>query len=250
MEKKKFNDFEDELKLYRYMGLSRFLDILRTKTLFFASADMFADPYEGSIPVQDAITRFKSANPKASSRIEDYTQPELLSSDPFQALTKWVKISCWYRSIHESESMWRLYNHGEKECIAISTTAGAVMNAITPYRIKPEYGSETVWLGNVKYLDYKKDRLPKVDDLNRFFYKRSCFKSEEEFRVAISLVKASEYVGDTPNKGIRVAVDIDQMIDSICVSPLSDFDIVEKRLREAGWQGTIRRSSIDSSPIF
>ena len=39
---------EDSVKIWRFMDLPKFLSIIQTKTLYFARADQFEDPFEGA----------------------------------------------------------------------------------------------------------------------------------------------------------------------------------------------------------
>ena len=41
---------EDDRKIWRYMDLTKFVDIISRKKLYFPTADKLGDPFEGSYP--------------------------------------------------------------------------------------------------------------------------------------------------------------------------------------------------------
>jgi len=254
MAKRRYNEFSDEMILWRYMGLHRFEELIRSKSFYFATAKQMDDPYEGSIPIQDAIRRHQRTNSAASARVKTYNQPELLSLDCFEALSKWHKISCWHASGHESDAMWRLYQHKNPEGIAIQTTASRLLNVLSEYRIRPQYADEPMWFGNVQYVNYGKATIGFTKSIDRFFYKRECFRHEQEFRVVVSLESASEFCAETPDGGILVPFEQENFCDAIYLNPFCDFESlrakVEALLASNGWRVPVKKSSIDAIPIF
>jgi len=48
--------------------------------------------------------------------------------------------------------MWQLYA-GSRKGVAIRTNAERIQSAAKPFRLKPEYGLEDLWAGNVNYVD-------------------------------------------------------------------------------------------------
>lgn len=109
--------------------------------------------------------------------------------------------------------MWQLYA-GEWKGIAVRTNAGRIEAAAKPFRLKPEYGHEDLWAGNVRYVHLLKERL-RVSMLDRFWYKHMAFSWEREFRLAISLRTAEEFGVSVPEGGIKVDFDVFQLIDRI-----------------------------------
>lgn len=69
--------------------------------------------------------------------------------------------------------MWQLYA-GERKGVAILTTPNRISAAAKPFRLKPEYGHEELWAGNVNYVDLLKERL-RINMLERFWYKHMAF---------------------------------------------------------------------------
>jgi hypothetical protein len=195
--------------LWRYLRADRFIQILETSTLYFASANQFADPWEGAVAVVDPDLPL------------DPRYPEGEMDRPWFELKRLTKLSCWHRSEHESDAMWRLYA-GSGKGVAIRTTPERLRDALKPYRIKPEYGHEDLWFGDVQYVDLTKERLRKAGDLTRFYFKHRAFSSEQEFRLAISMRTAEENAVQVPEHGIVVDVDLDRLIETVVLGPTSD----------------------------
>jgi hypothetical protein len=65
--------------------------------------------------------------------------------------------------------MWKLYANRHKG-VAIRSTPQRIREAAKPYRIKPEFGYENLFGGNVEYVDLLKERLERTM-LNRFYVK-------------------------------------------------------------------------------
>lgn len=195
-----------EQKIWRYMKLNRFLEMLETKSIHFASADQFKDPFEGAVAVQ-------SFEFPIDPRYAEFDAAE----KAFAELKKLTKINCWHIENYESDAMWKLYSDLGKG-VAIATTLEKLDVSLEPYRIKPEYGIEDIWAGNVTYVDLLKERL-KVSMLERYFYKHKAFSWEKEFRLAISVRIAHEFGVDTPKEGVFVNADIVSLIDEIHLGP-------------------------------
>ncbi len=108
--------------LWRYMDLTKLLDLLESKSLFFARADTFEDPFEGHWPTHQA-ERFKSFKAQGLLKI-----PAAMREETF--------ISCWCSSIDESAAFWKLYLKSS-EGVAVRTdllTLKALLNK-APHKI-------------------------------------------------------------------------------------------------------------------
>lgn len=225
--------------LWRYFKTERFLELLQSSHLYFASARQFADPFEGAVAVLPAGF---SIDPRYAE-IEHHERT-------FEELRRLTKVSCWHRASYESDAMWQLYA-GERKGVAIRTTPSRISAAAKPFRLKPEYGHEELWAGNVNYVDLLKERL-RINMLERFWYKHMAFSWENEFRLAISARMAEESGVVVPEHGVKVEFDIPQLIDRIYLGPsLSELDIaairsaakthdLEDRIRVTSMLGTPR----------
>ncbi len=226
--------------LWRYFKTERFLELLRNSSLYFSSARQFEDPFEGAV----AVVPFGfPVDPR-------YAKQEL-QEQAFEELRRLTKVSCWHRAAYESDAMWQLYA-GSRKGVAIRTSAERIRDAAKPFRLKPEYGSEELWAGNVKYVDLLKERLD-VGMMDRFWFKHMAFSWEREFRLAVSVRMAEEFGVQVPELGVQVEFDISKLVERIYLGPsLSEEDIaaIHGAAKEHGLEDCIRVTSMHGTPRY
>lgn len=174
-----------------------------------------------------------------------------IGDDAFEELRRLTKVSCWHRASYESDAMWQLYA-GSWKGVAVLTNAERIRAAAKPFHLKPGYGHEDLWAGNVNYVDLLEERL-RVNMLDRFWYKHMAFAWEREFRLAISVRMAEEYGIQVPERGIKVAFEIPQLIERIYLGPsLSEADAGAIRFaaKVHGLEDRIRVSSMLGTPRY
>jgi hypothetical protein len=228
-------------KLWRYCTADRFEWITQKSCLYFAAANQFADPFEGAVAVQTNL-------PPADPRYSDMEHTERA----FWQLTRLTKLNCWHRSEYESDAMWNLYSD-EGKGIAICSTLVRMRKAFEPFRLKPDYGEESLWSGPVEYVDLTQIRMRGRGSLKRFFFKHLAFAWEREFRLAISLTNAEENGVSVPARGVAVPVNLGELIDHIIIGPkisAAQRKRVERIARGAGFEDRLRFSSLLGKPRY
>lgn len=226
--------------LWRYFKTERFLELLQSNCLYFASARQFEDPFEGAVAV--LAPGFPSDSRDALPDRHEQA---------FEELRRLTKVSCWHRATYESDAMWQLYAESGKG-VAILTTVERIRAAAKPYRLNPEYGHEDLWAGNVNYVDLLKERLH-ISMMDRFWYKHMAFSWEREFRLAVSVRMAEEFGVQVPELGVHVEFDVPQLIDRIYLGPsLSEDDIfvIRDTAKQHGLEGRIRITSMLGTPQY
>ena len=211
-------DISVNARLWRYMKVRRFEEFLDQRTLYFAAAFQYEDRFEGAVAVQPHDFPVDSR----------YVESEPVES-AFKELTRLTKLNCWHIADYENDAMWRLYS-GLSKGVAITSTPASLGSALTPFRLKPGYGIEELWAGNIKYVDLMVERL-RVGMLDRFFYKHRAFEWEREFRLAIPLRCAEEFGVAVPKEGIHVGGDPAEIVESIHLGPALD-ELERKRITE------------------
>ncbi len=163
---------DPETKIWRYMDFRKFVDILDTKSLFFSRSDTFDDHFESSYP-QLSVTE----------RPQDFVEqgvPEetaQLVSDLSKTFRRFVALNCWHMNSYESAAMWRLYLKSN-EGMAIQSTYGQLVKSF-------HQSEDQIHVGVVSYIDYDSDRIPGLNVLRPFLYKRKSFAHENEIRTLI-----------------------------------------------------------------
>ena len=85
----------DDAKLWRYMDLSKFIDLLDTSTLYLTRAALFEDRFEGSYPKANAV--------------EPQGDPSSRLAPLRRKLRDWYYVNCWHMNEYEPAAMWDLY---------------------------------------------------------------------------------------------------------------------------------------------
>lgn len=228
-------------QLWRYLRPERFATVLRERTMHFASANQFADRFEGAVAV---LPPDFPVDPR-------YAEVEG-AEHAFRELKRLTKINCWHRAEYESDAMWKLYA-GLSKGVAICSNPGRMRVAFQPFRLAPDYGHENLWGGAVRYEDLLRVRMRRVGMEQRFFYKHRAFEWEREFRLAISLRMAEEFAVRVPELGIFVAVDLDALIDHIMIGPElteAEREQVIEAARAAGFGNRLVKSSLLGTPRY
>jgi len=227
-------------KCWRYFQLDKFIDSLREGNIYFAAANQFEDKFEGAVCIEP-----KNENHELPSPAFD------MINRAFQGLKRLTKINCWHKENYENDAMWKLYSN-DKKGIAITTTPQKMSVALKPYRLKPEYGVEDLYIGNVEYVDLSTHYV-ETTMLNVFFHKHIIYSYENEIRLAISLRQAEEFGVKVPELGIFVQVDYSQLIDEIIIGPninSEDRETLFNVVRESGLESRIKDSCLLYKPRY
>ncbi|NQX15087.1 DUF2971 domain-containing protein [Rathayibacter sp. VKM Ac-2857] len=209
------DDLEDDVVLWRYVDLFRYLDLLQTGELYFARADKMEDPWEGS---NGAIN--------ISLRAELFAEHNVPLGSSAERWARFVRehfyLNCWYRGLGESYAMWRLYGAAGKG-VAIRTTAGRLKSAL---RGEP---SAVLAAAVVQYADYSALHIPGDIIFIPLVYKRESFSYEREYRLIAAWFPGAEQeldpvTGqivniDNPPASLREPVDVLELIEAVFVSP-------------------------------
>jgi hypothetical protein len=234
------NEPNHDEPLWRYFKTDRFVELLQTGEMYFAAAHQFQDRFEGAVAV---LPPGFPVDPR-------YAQPEPFEK-AFEELRRLTKISCWHRASYESDAMWQLYADTWKG-IAILTSVARIQAAVKPFRLKPEYGHEELWAGNVNYVDLLKERL-QVSMMERFWYKHMAFAWEREFRLGVSVRMAEEFGVNVPELGITVEFNMTELVDEIYLGHfLSPEDIaaVRNAAEQSALSDRVKVSSLLGTPRY
>jgi hypothetical protein len=222
--------------IWRYMDFTKYVSFLLTARLYIPRADLFHDdPFEGYCPALD---------------ITD-CEGDPMEIAFLQRLTSYV--SCWHRSEHESEAMWKLYLQSS-EGVAVAVRTSRLIGQYRKYEgIKQ---SETgimsapfsARFGKVDYVGTPNNETrTQVRWKDLLFYKRIGFKHEEEFRLVI------EYV-DSRNQppAFELPVSINDLVEKVVVSPSSQdwfLEVVKRLSNELKLdQSKVEASSLKGAP--
>lgn len=185
--------------VWKYLDLSKFLDLLLSKKLFMSRSDKFEDQYEGTFsePTYEEIKKLAVDNPEFLNYYKTHREK--------------VAISSWHINEYESFAMWQIFTKNN-EGLAIQSTIGRLQKAVKPENNFDQY------IGEVNYIDYKKEYIPFDDLFFPFLFKRKSFQYEREVRILTDTSKNDIKLND----GIKINVDINQLIEKIYIHPKSE----------------------------
>lgn len=178
------------------MPFHRFKFLIKKRALYFARADQFDDPLEGTFP-KGSLSLFPAL------KVRNLT--DFLSKT--QSLRKSVVANCWNMNDNESLNMWRRYtNNGEG--VVLRSTYARLKKSIS------NYTDDSIRIVKIQYINFSKAILPPVLGFP-FEFKDELYLSEKELRCII-------YRQNTiSEKGIIVPVDINILIGVIYISPFA-----------------------------
>jgi len=216
--------------VWKYLDLSKFLDLLLSRKLFMSRSDKFEDQYEGTFsePTYEEIKKLAINNP-------DFL-------DYYKTHREKVAISSWHINEYESFAMWQIFTQNS-EGLAIQSTIGRLQKALEPEKNLKQY------IGQVNYIDYKKEYIPFDDMFFPFLFKRKSFQYEREVRI----ISDTSDTSITINDGIKINVDINQLIDKIYIHPKSENwykNLVIELVSKLGFDIEIEKSDLESDILI
>lgn len=216
--------------VWKYLDLSKFLDLLMSQKLFMSRSDKFEDQYEGTFsePTFEEIRKISENN------------PEFL--DIYKSQRKNVVISSWHINEYESFAMWQIFTQNS-EGLAIQSTIGRIQDSL---HLENQFEQH---VGEVNYIDYKKEYIPFDDDFFPFLFKRKSFQYEREVRIISNLSSYNLNI----NEGVKVDVDINKLIEKIYIHPKSENwykNLVIQLVKQLGFNFTIEKSDLESDILI
>ena len=264
---------KDDATLWRYMSLEKFVNILKTKSLFFTRADKFDDPFEGFVPSEIRDSYEKSAKRVAPN--EDIVKLLMKVNEDSR---KYVMCNCWHQNPVESMAMWDKY-HMRNSGIVIKTTMRDLKNSLSD--------SKNVFIGKVEYFysknydfDYKNRLGHSGSLLNQkwtyfpYFHKRKAFEHEREVRMIIDIEPfvrraldqeipedvslLQKYISeiefpDICKVGKPLKVNVNKVINKIIISPYCDnwiTETVKSVVHQYGFDFSVNSSILLNAPTF
>ncbi len=216
--------------VWKYLDLSKFLDLLLSQKLFMSRSDKFEDQYEGTFsePTFEEIKKLSENN------------PEFL--DYYKSKREKVVISSWHINEYESFAMWQIFTQNS-EGLAIQSTVNRLQKSLELETHFKQY------IGEVNYIDYKKEHIPFDDSFFPFLFKRKSFQYEREVRIISDLSDKNIII----NEGMKIDVDIKQLIEKIYIHPKSENwykKLVIELVSKLGFDFEIEKSDLESDILI
>jgi hypothetical protein len=144
MNKSKLVLIDSDLKLNnilrRYLDLPRYVELLRTQSLYFRRADLFPDKFEGALtPAIRSLINDALSTGKGDYDADSY----------YQFVRNSIYLNCWSFGSHDNMALWKLYG-GITNGIVITTTLKRLVEAGLSWE-------NEVKICRVKYIDHFKN---------------------------------------------------------------------------------------------
>lgn len=202
-------------KIWRYLGLDKFLDLITTQELHFTQVSQFTDKFEAKVPKQ-TIEKQRRHLRKSSPTDRDAEEELASKFGEYELLRGLSFVNCWSIDSNESYALWKIYLEGAKSGVAIQTTVGHLKKAIS--KSNPGPSPEPIFLGEVRYNYYL--RPDEVTRRQLICTKMPYYEYEREARLIILDFPPSEGgVGLTTPR--RVPVDLEELVQQVYVSPFT-----------------------------
>ena len=219
-----------ETIVWKYLDLSKFLDLLLSKKLFMSRSDKFEDQYEGTFsePTFEEIRKLSIDNPDFLNYYKTHREK--------------VAISSWHINEYESFAMWQIFTQNS-EGLAIQSTIGRLQKALQPEEHFQQY------IGEVNYIDYKKEYIPFDDLFFPFLYKRKSFQYEREVRIISDVTQNNLKLND----GLKINVDVNLLIEKIYIHPKSENwykNLVIQLVAKLAFDISIEKSDLESDILI
>lgn len=256
--------------LWRYLSFEKFASLLSTKSLYFATAGQFKDPFEGRVPsliLEQYVQKAKRLGEEESQAVIEL----------WEEWRKWVMCSCWHHGDEELMAMWERERYGRHEGgVAIKTTMGRLKTSLT-YEENID-----VYIGKVRYINYQDFNAPNILRMNTiyspFFFKRKAFKCENEVRAIIddfpyrkedffqvkegfslrpqefdlkTLQARMKDLKKNEDKGRTLCVDLNKLIGDIIISPDTDdwvTEAIKSTIQTYGFDFEVNPSTLLDEP--
>jgi hypothetical protein len=146
------------------------------------------------------------------------------------------------RDRYESFAMWQIFTQ-KSEGLAIQSTVGRIQEALNLDKTFEQH------IGEVNYIDYKKEYIPFDNAFFPFLFKRKSFQYEREIRI-ISDVTSFDLKIDN---GLKIDVDINHLIEKIYIHPKSENwykNLVIELVQRLGFDFKIEKSDLESDILI
>lgn len=213
---------ETNARIWRYMDLWKFSDMLATSSLHFTRVDKLDDNLEGTWGPSGAFEAYESYGKKYVEQLKYWEKV-------FRTIGA---VNCWHVNDSESKEMWDLYVSGN-EGVSVQSTFSALTKAF-------DTAEQKVYVGMMKYIDYEQDSFEDCSSMSfgnftTFFnYKHRNFKHENELRALIMAIGTQSEPAQTLNvDGTKVRVNVAEIIEGI-YTPRSKVDLLQKECSDYG----------------
>jgi hypothetical protein len=246
-----FNRPSVSTKLWRYIDLAKFVELLTSKRLWLTNAEVLAqdDPYEGlpsplqfphrlwktmgevPSPLREQIVQF-GGNKTTEEAFKRWFMLREQEWHMMRSTRRSYYVNCWHAGQPESAAMWKIYGSSSGG-IAIVSNGGRIDAALSAE-------TKTVHLGAIQYQDAYTFQTGYRNGFDTLMIKRDSYAYEDEVRLvhwdtsalhdslsnAVWNEEQMRFDGIIDDNrpivpGINLECDVNVLIERVVVSPFS-----------------------------
>ncbi|MBI5460655.1 MAG: hypothetical protein HY941_00530 [Gammaproteobacteria bacterium] len=223
---------KDGSPLRRYVDFAKYVDILRTGSLYFRRADRFTDRFEGALTpsIRRAIDEAHRTRPDAEDANTFYDKGR-----------KGTYVSCWTFGAKDNMALWQLFG-GTTASVAIHTNVERLTKLCLSWQ-------ENVLITQVQYIDHFENPdmvVGRYSDLLKF--KHLAYDFEREVRIMIPKTATWK---ENPEDMLKPIGALHDLVTSVTVAPDAKqwfIDLVKDVSDRYGLKVPIRQSQLASLP--
>lgn len=194
----------NDTKIWRYLTMSKFLDLIDSASLYFARIDRFTDNLEGTAPLSNIKNILADTEKNDTQKREGFR----LFKTRMENNRKVSFACCWHINTKINHTMWDEYGANSIESICIQSNLKRINNVLAisglPFLNKPvQYFDEPYFNQNVYW-------FPTL-------FKRRKYDYEQEYRCLL-------FAFGLEKTGFKLKIDINQLINKIHIHPKASKD--------------------------
>lgn len=215
----------NNVKIWRYLTLPKFIDLLQSSMLFFTRADYLrtGDNSEAayltnvSLNVIDKVNELSNKNIIVSHphipnlTINDIAKQDLqMNIHNEQVAMKEHFINCWHINDFESFAMWKIYSESFGVCI--QSTFHDLYSCFDDEEWSFYNKRKKIYIGEVNYIDWEKEIIPKDNMFWPYIHKKKEFTYEQELRCIVSCRDLTY---------LKIRINTEKLIHKIYINPFT-----------------------------
>jgi len=242
---------KNDYSVAKYLDLTKFISLLTKRSLFFCRVDKLEDQFEGTIAKPNFNIRVKWHQIANDFMDVPLTEEQILNEVKVmyefdEKMRSLHCVNCWNKYNGESAALWKVYSDFSKG-IMIKSSISKIIHSLDSV-------TNDISLSEIKYIDYKIDRMPDGNSMYPLIYKQKAYSFEEEIRLIYQVPYNENWTHDWEKEevleGVYMHADIDQLIDEVIISPYSPkwfFELINDISKKYGLNKPINKSQLSLS---
>ena len=226
------NKLKDRAPLRRYLDLAKYIDLLRTSSLYFCRADRFSDKFEGVFT--SGIRKKINEEHTQGSRIES-------ADNIYQRSRMGTFVNCWTFGKTDNMALWQLYG-GASNSVAINTTFQRLDDICRSWDKK-------IQIEKVRYIDHFENPNMIIETYtDSLKYKHKAYEFEREIRI---MLPQQDNWESNPEGMLRKVLDLNSLVTSVVVAPEAGswfYELVQDVTNRYGLKAEVRMSKLAALP--